>query len=284
MRVTLLAATMICFAATAAGAQPSKMNPLPPGADPAAGQASISEPASLTVEVPAAEPIDSGNAHLSELKPHTAITNVKEKAIRGQPIRGANVHLAKLELDPLVAFEIKSADGQAREIELAVAPAAQVRSADMQPRKMDPEPSPVLPIVYVSLQPGKMNPGVSGLTGAMRYANSPWLDRAINDLGTNPTGWKRLWCARSLNLWLQQSGKRGCGGDTAISCLEAGRKLPGPQVGAIAVMKHHVGIVKEINDRHVVLVSGNNRGRPGARTVGVSKYARASVVGYVWPE
>jgi hypothetical protein len=49
-------------------------------------------------------------------------------------------------------------------------------------------------------------------------------------------------------------------------------------------MKHHVGIVKEIRDRHVVLVSGNNRGRPGARTVGISKYKRASVVGYVWPE
>lgn len=285
MRVTLLAATMICIAATAAGAQPSKTNPLRPGTDTGSSQASMLGPASLTVEIPVVEPIDSGNAHLSELKPQTTLAKIKEKGLRVQPIKEGNIHLAKIDFDLSIAAQITSADAQLSKIETPAAPAAQLRSADMQPRKMNPEPSPLLPIIYVSLQPSKMNPAdVAGLTGAMRYADSPWLDRAINDLGTNPTGWKRLWCARSLNLWLQQSGKRGCGGDTAISCLEAGRRLPEPQVGAIAVMKHHVGIVKEINDRHVVLVSGNNRGRPGARTVGVSKYSRARVVGYVWPE
>jgi hypothetical protein len=230
MRVTLLAAIMICATAKAASAQPSKMNPL---ADGAATPVDTHPP--LTVAVPVAEPIESANVQVSE-------------------------------------------------IDVPVMPVASVANALLQPRKMHPELSPVLPVLSISLQPSKMNPGVAGLTGAMRYADSPWLDHAIDDLGTNPTGWKRLWCARSLNLWLQQSGKRGCGGDSAISCLEAGRRLPGPQVGAIAVLKHHVGIVKEIQDRHVVLVSGNNRGRPGARTVGISKYARASVVGYVWPE
>jgi hypothetical protein len=34
----------------------------------------------------------------------------------------------------------------------------------------------------------------------------------------------------------------------------------------------------------VVLVSGNNRGKPGARKVGISRFARATIVGYVWPE
>ena len=132
-------------------------------------------------------------------------------------------------------------------------------------------------------------PAIAGLTGAMRdvqmYAGaSPWLARALNDVGTNPTGWKRLWCAKSLNMWLERSGKRGCGGNTAVSCLNAGRKLAGPQVGAIAVMKHHVGIVKEVHGKHVTLVSGNNSGRAGARKVGVSKYARGRVMAYVWPE
>lgn len=136
-----------------------------------------------------------------------------------------------------------------------------------------------------SAQPTKMDPsGVGALTGAMRHAGSPWLHHAIKDVGTNPTGWTRLWCAKSVNMWLARSGKKGCGGNTAISCLHAGRKLPGPQVGALAVMKHHVGIVKEVSGSHVTLVSGNNSGRDGARKVGVSKYARGKVIAYVWPE
>jgi hypothetical protein len=118
----------------------------------------------------------------------------------------------------------------------------------------------------------------------MRDVGSPWLDHAMQDVGTNPTGWKRQWCAKSVNLWLQRSGKKGCGGNTAISCLNAGRKLAGPTIGALAVMKHHVGIVKEVHGSQVTLVSGNHSGRSGARSVGVGKYARGRVVAYVWPE
>jgi uncharacterized protein (TIGR02594 family) len=136
-----------------------------------------------------------------------------------------------------------------------------------------------------SAQPGMPDRSAAkALSGAMRHAGSPWLHHAIGDVGTNPTGWKRQWCAKSLNMWLKQSGKKGCGGNTAISCLHAGRKLSGPQVGAIAVMKHHVGIVKEVSGSHVTLVSGNNSGKSGARKVGVSKYARGKVIAYVWPE
>jgi hypothetical protein len=126
--------------------------------------------------------------------------------------------------------------------------------------------------------------GLQALSGAMRYAVSPWLGHAMRDVGTNPTGWKRQWCAKSINLWLQRSGKRGCGGNTAISCLHAGRKLSRPQVGSLAVMNHHVGIVKEVSGKSVTLVSGNHSGRGGARKVGVGKYARGRVVAYVWPE
>ena len=136
-------------------------------------------------------------------------------------------------------------------------------------------------------QPSKMNPTGSepaALTGAMRDVGSPWLDHAMEDIGTNPTGWKRQWCARSVNLWLQKSGRKGCGGNTAISCLSAGRKLAGPTIGALAVMKHHVGIVKEISESQIILVSGNHSGMAGNRHVGVGKYARSRVVAYVWPE
>jgi hypothetical protein len=164
-------------------------------------------------------------------------------------------------------------------------------AASAQPSKMNPHPDAtgVERLTEASAQPSKMTPnpeatGVEGLTGAMRDVGSPWLDHAMNDVGTNPTGWKRQWCAKSVNLWLQRSGKKGCGGNTAISCLSAGRKLAGPTIGALAVMKHHVGIVTEVHGSQVTLVSGNHSGRSGARKVGVGKYARGRVVGYVWPE
>jgi hypothetical protein len=164
-------------------------------------------------------------------------------------------------------------------------------AASAQPSKMNPHPDAtgVERLTEASPQPSKMTPnpeatGVEGLTGAMRDVGSPWLDHAMNDVGTNPTGWKRQWCAKSVNLWLQRSGKKGCGGNTAISCLSAGRKLAGPTIGALAVMKHHVGIVTEVHGSQVTLVSGNHSGRSGARKVGVGKYARGRVVGYVWPE
>jgi uncharacterized protein (TIGR02594 family) len=167
--------------------------------------------------------------------------------------------------------------------------------ASAQPSKMNPEGSGLDTQLVnatpgaagVDAQPSKMNPDPSGLasvSGAMRYAGSPWLDHAMHDVGTNPTGWKRQWCAKSMNLWLQRSGMRGCGGNTAISCLKAGRKLSGPQVGALAVMNHHVGIVKEVSGNSVILVSGNHSGRGGARSVGVGKYSAKRVVAYVWPE
>jgi hypothetical protein len=162
-------------------------------------------------------------------------------------------------------------------------------TASAQPSKMNPHSDAigVERLAEASPQPSKMNPnpsGVEGLTGAMRDVESPWLDHAMDDVGTNPTGWKRQWCAKSVNLWLQRSGKKGCGGNTAISCLSAGRKLAEPTIGALAVMKHHVGIVTEVHDSQVTLVSGNHSGRSGARKVGVGKYARGRVVGYVWPE
>lgn len=135
-----------------------------------------------------------------------------------------------------------------------------------------------IPVNAGPITPGETS-GIEAIGGAMGYATSPWLNQALRDLGTNPTGWSRQWCAKSVNLWLQQSGKRGCGGDTAISCLKAGRRLSGPQVGALAVMAHHVGIVKAVNGNSLTLVSGNHN-----RRVGIGSYSRGRVVAYVWPD
>ena len=135
-----------------------------------------------------------------------------------------------------------------------------------------------IPVNAEPITPGETS-GIGAIGGAMGYATSPWLNHALRELGTNPTGWSRRWCAKSVNLWLQQSGKRGCGGNTAISCLKAGRRLSGPQVGALAVMTHHVGIVKAVNGNSLTLVSGNHNHK-----VGVGSYSRGRVVAYVWPD
>jgi hypothetical protein len=196
------------------------------------------------------------------------------------PISASDFEASKIE-------SIGSANARLTEIDLKGSRIAGLAGANIRPTKMKPQRTPIeqLRSTNAALTPldGKST-GAGGLTGAMRDLGTPWLEHAMKDVGTNPTGWKRLWCAKSLNMWLAQSGKRGCGGNTAISCLNAGRKLSGPQVGAIAVMKHHVGIVKEVHGGHVTLVSGNNSGRSGARKVGVSKYARGRVMAYVWPE
>jgi hypothetical protein len=196
------------------------------------------------------------------------------------PITDADFEVSKIE-------SITSANARSTAIDPNETRTAGLAAASIRLTKMKPQGSRVEPIrstnADLTALDGKSS-GAAGLTGAMRDVGSPWLDHAMKDVGTNPTGWKRLWCAKSLNMWLARSGKRGCGGNTAISCLAAGRKLSGPQVGAIAVMKHHVGIVKEVHGKHVTLVSGNNSGRSGARKVGVSKYARGRVVAYVWPE
>ena len=244
MRVILLATTMICASWLPARAEPSAVNQEARG---------LVESAELS---PASSPI----------------SNLNAEATRIESIDRANAQPTKIDPKGLHVASLASADTRLAKVKPQRSAIEQLKdtNAELTPLEGD-------------------SPGIGGLTGAMRDVQmsagaSPWLMHALNDVGTNPTGWKRLWCAKSLNMWLEQSGKRGCGGNTAVSCLQAGRKLSGPQVGAIAVMKHHVGIVKEVHGAHVTLVSGNNAGRSGNRKVGVSKYAKGRVMAYVWPE
>ena len=107
---------------------------------------------------------------------------------------------------------------------------------------------------------------------------------ARRHIGTNPTNMAKLWCARFMNTVLTRAGYRGTGSDAALSFARYGRRVAGPRIGAIAVMRRqgggHVGIVSGI-DRHgnPILISGNN-GRYGvAETV----YPRRRIIAYVMP-
>ena len=104
-------------------------------------------------------------------------------------------------------------------------------------------------------------------------------------LGTNPTGRARLWCARFVNFVLAKVGQPGTGSDAAKSFAAYGRRISGPQVGAIAVLTRkgggHVGIVTGVDrNGNPILIAGNN----GRRKVGISVYSKRRVIAYVMPD
>ena len=88
-------------------------------------------------------------------------------------------------------------------------------------------------------------------TAPSSFGSSNIVAEARRFIGGNPTGMGRLWCARFMNLVLQHSGYRGTGSDAARSFASYGHRVPGPQVGAIAVMARrgggHVGVVSGID-------------------------------------
>lgn len=118
------------------------------------------------------------------------------------------------------------------------------------------------------------------------------VSEARRYIGTNPTKRATLWCARFINFVLDRTGHNGTGSDAALSFARYGRRVPGPRIGAIAVMRRkgggHVGIVSGI-DRHgnPILISGNSivltdlRGR--RRGVAEAVYPRKRIIAYVMP-
>src|SRR5678815_3144796 len=96
------------------------------------------------------------------------------------------------------------------------------------------------------------------------FGSSGIVDTARRYLGGgNPTGRSSLWCARFMNMVLQQTGHRGTGSDMASSFAKYGTRVSGPQVGAIAVMGRrgggHVGIITGVDARgNPIMISGNS--------------------------
>ena len=103
-------------------------------------------------------------------------------------------------------------------------------------------------------------------------------------IGTNPTGWSHVWCARFMNFVLKRTGHAGTGSDAASSFASYGTRLWFPRVGAIAVMTRgknggHVGVVSGFDDNgNPIIISGNHNKR-----VGVGVYPRERVYAYVMP-
>jgi uncharacterized protein (TIGR02594 family) len=119
---------------------------------------------------------------------------------------------------------------------------------------------------------------------ASSFGSSNVVAEARRYLGGNPTGRGSLWCARFMNLVLQHSGYRGTGSDMASSFAHYGRRVSGPQVGAIAVMSRgrgggHVGIITGIDaSGNPIMISGNNGNR-----VREAPISRGRIYAYVMP-
>ena len=101
-------------------------------------------------------------------------------------------------------------------------------------------------------------------------------------IGTNPTGRRRLWCGAFMDKILRDTGHKG-GGNLALGYAKYGRRISGPQVGAIAVMRRrgggHVGVVAGIDPNgNPIIISGNHN-----HTVAQSVYPRHRIVAYVVP-
>ena len=115
-------------------------------------------------------------------------------------------------------------------------------------------------------------------------AYSPVVAEARRYLGTNPTKRRSLWCGAFMNLVLERSGHKRGPSDLAKSFASYGQRVPGPQVGALAVMSRgprggHVGVVSGIDPSgNVIVVSGNHN-----NTVAESVYPRRRILAYVMP-
>jgi uncharacterized protein (TIGR02594 family) len=127
----------------------------------------------------------------------------------------------------------------------------------------------------------RLDAAETGFSGGGFVSNI--VTEARRYIGGNPTGRSRLWCARFMNMVLKRSGHRGTGSDMASSFAHYGRRVSGPQVGAIAVIGRrgggHVGVVSGVDRRgNPIIVSGNHGHR-----VAEAVYPRGRVYAYVMP-
>ena len=114
------------------------------------------------------------------------------------------------------------------------------------------------------------------------FASNSLVAEARKYLGTNPTGRRSLWCGAFMDMVLKETGHAG-GGNLAKAYAQYGRRVSGPQVGAIAVMGRrgggHVGVVSGVDPNgNPIIVSGNHN-----RTVAESVYPRGRIIAYVMP-
>jgi uncharacterized protein (TIGR02594 family) len=116
------------------------------------------------------------------------------------------------------------------------------------------------------------------------FGGGDLVSEARRYIGGNPTGRSSLWCGAFMDMVLKKTGHKG-GGNLARAYASYGRRVSGPQVGAIAVMTRgkgggHVGVVSGVDaSGNPIIISGNHNDR-----VAESTYPRGRIIAYVMPE
>lgn len=94
------------------------------------------------------------------------------------------------------------------------------------------------------------------------------------------------WCSSFVNWCMQRAGIKGTGSAAARSWLTWGLALKRPVLGCVVVLKRgasptsgHVAFYAGEGDDYLLLLGGNQ-----GNAVKVSRYPRADVLGYRWPE
>jgi len=111
------------------------------------------------------------------------------------------------------------------------------------------------------------------------FSDSSLVSNARKYIGGNPTGRSRRWCGAFMDKVLRETGHKG-GGNLAAAYARYGTRVSGPQVGAIAVMNHHVGVVSGVDaNGNPIIISGNYSHRVEETT-----YPKGRIAAYVLPD
>jgi uncharacterized protein (TIGR02594 family) len=117
----------------------------------------------------------------------------------------------------------------------------------------------------------------------LTFGGGDLVSEARRYIGGNPTGRSSLWCGAFMDMVLKKTGHKG-GGNLARAYASYGRRVSGPQVGAIAVMTRgkgggHVGVVSGVDaSGNPIIISGNHND-----VVAESTYPRGRIIAYVMP-
>ena len=94
----------------------------------------------------------------------------------------------------------------------------------------------------------------------MQLTSGNLLDEARRYIGArrSPTGFRGAWCGDFMGFVARRVGASTPRDyRLARSWARAGHATS-PHVGAVAVMRHHVGVIAAVSGRRVLLVSGNH--------------------------
>jgi uncharacterized protein (TIGR02594 family) len=181
-------------------------------------------------------------------------------------------------------LSLLAASATARPRHQAIQASAQVDAADQDVRYAN-VPAPAM--TGTSTKEVRSHRGrKSAYEAAQSHSNSAYagftgnslVESARQYIGTNPTGRGSLWCGAFMDMVLKKTGHAG-GGNIAWGYSRYGTRVAGPQVGAIAVMHGHVGVVSGVDaNGNPIIVSGNHN-----HTVAEAVYPRGRISAYVMP-